>query len=135
MEKEKFEFLQKYHYSNSFWENSDVLFNHSRNRMKEYELFASKINDIAITISKFSDSLSNIAKLELNIEKEDYISTRSNAISCYLKFIEKLAINLKTLYNSYMSVVSVMKDKLEAYKVVKNLRFYAMIILIIIKNN
>ena len=116
MEKEKFEFLQKYHYSNSFWENSDVLFNHSRNRMKEYELFASKINDIAITISKFSDSLSNIAKLELNIEKEDYISTRSNAISCYLKFIEKLAINLKTLYNSYMSVVSVMKDKLEAYK-------------------
>ena len=39
MEKENFNFLQKYHYSNSFWENSDVLFNHSRNRMKEYEQF------------------------------------------------------------------------------------------------
>ena len=116
MENETFDFLQKYHYSNSFWENSDVLFNHSRDRMKEYEYFSDKISDIAITINKFSDSLLNITKIEENPNKEDYISSRTNAISCYLKFINKLAKYLKILYNNYKDVASVMKDKLEAYK-------------------
>ena len=116
MEKEKFEFLQKYHYSNSFWENSDVLFNHSRNRMKEYEQFSDKIVNISKIINNFSDSLLNASIPEENPEKDDYISTRTNAISCYLKFINKLALLLKSLYKNYEGVASVMKDKMDAYK-------------------
>ena len=116
MEKENFNFLQKYHYSNSFWENSDVLFNHSRNRMKEYEQFSDKIVNISKIINNFSDSLLNASIPEENPEKDDYISTRTNAISCYLKFINKLAILLKSLYKNYVNVASVMKDKMEAYK-------------------
>ena len=116
MEKENFNFLQKYHYSNSFWENSDVLFNHSRNRMKEYEQFSDKIVNISKIINNFSDSLLNASIPEENPEKDDYISTRTNAISCYLKFINKLAILLKSLYKNYEGVASVMKDKMEAYK-------------------
>ena len=116
MEKENFNFLQKYHYSNSFWENSDVLFNHSRNRMKEYEQFSDKILNISKIINNFSDSLLNASIPEENPEKDDYISTRTNAISCYLKFINKLAILLKSLYKNYEGVASVMKDKMEAYK-------------------
>ena len=116
MEKENFNFLQKYHYSNSFWENSDVLFNHSRNRMKEYEQFSDKIVNIAKIINNFSDSLLNASIPEENPEKDDYISTRTNAISCYLKFINKLALLLKSLYKNYEGVASVMKDKMDAYK-------------------
>ena len=116
MEKENFNFLQKYHYSNSFWENSDVLFNHSRNRMKEYEQFSDKIVNISKIINNFSDSLLNASIPEENPEKDDYISTRTNAISCYLKFINKLALLLKSLYKNYENVASVMKDKMEAYK-------------------
>ena len=116
MEKENFNFLQKYHYSNSFWENSDVLFNHSRNRMKEYEQFSDKIVNISKIINNFSDSLLNASIPEENPEKDDYISTRTNAISCYLKFINKLAILLKSLYKNYEGVASVMKDKMDAYK-------------------
>ena len=116
MEKENFNFLQKYHYSNSFWENSDVLFNHSRNRMKEYEQFSDKIVNISKIINNFSDSLLNASIPEENPEKDDYISTRTNAISCYLKFINKLALLLKSLYKNYEGVASVMKDKMEAYK-------------------
>ena len=116
MEKENFNFLQKYHYSNSFWENSDVLFNHSRNRMKEYEQFSDKILNISKIINNFSDSLLNASIPEENPEKDDYISTRTNAISCYLKFINKLALLLKSLYKNYEGVASVMKDKMEAYK-------------------
>ena len=115
MEKENFDFLQKYHYSNSFWENSDVLFNYSRKRMEEYQHFADKVGNIAIIISNFSDSLFNITKSEENPDK-DYISTRTNAISCFLKFINNLAQYLKTLYINYNSVASVMKDKMEAYR-------------------
>ena len=116
MEKENFNFLQKYHYSNSFWENSDVLFNHSRNRMKEYEQFSDKIVNISKIINNFSDSLLNASIPEENPEKDDYISTRTNAISCYLKFINKLALLLKSLYKNYEGVASVMKDKMDAYK-------------------
>ena len=116
MEKENFNFLQKYHYSNSFWENSDVLFNHSRNRMKEYEQFSDKILNISKIINNFSDSLLNASIPEENPEKDDYISTRTNAISCYLKFINKLALLLKSLYKNYEGVASVMKDKMDAYK-------------------
>ena len=116
MEKENFNFLQKYHYSNSFWENSDVLFNHSRNRMKEYEQFSDKIVNISKIINNFSDSLLNASIPEENPEKDDYISTRTNAISCYLKFINKLATLLKSLYKNYEGVASVMKDKMDAYK-------------------
>ena len=116
MEKENWNFLQKYHYSNSFWENSDVLFNHSRNRMKEYEQFSDKIVNISKIINNFSDSLLNASIPEENPEKDDYISTRTNAISCYLKFINKLAILLKSLYKNYEGVASVMKDKMDAYK-------------------
>ena len=116
MEKENFNFLQKYHYSNSFWENSDVLFNHSRNRMKEYEQFSDKIIKISKIINNFSDSLLNASIPEENPEKDDYISTRTNAISCYLKFINKLALLLKSLYKNYEGVASVMKDKMDAYK-------------------
>ena len=116
MEKENWNFLQKYHYSNSFWENSDVLFNHSRNRMKEYEQFSDKIVNISKIINNFSDSLLNASIPEENPEKDDYISTRTNAISCYLKFINKLALLLKSLYKNYEGVASVMKDKMEAYK-------------------
>jgi len=116
MEKENFNFLQKYHYSNSFWENSDVLFNHSRYRMKEYEQFSDKILNISKIINNFSDSLLNASIPEENPEKDDYISTRTNAISCYLKFINKLALLLKSLYKNYEGVASVMKDKMDAYK-------------------
>ena len=116
MEKENWNFLQKYHYSNSFWENSDVLFNHSRNRMKEYEQFSDKIVNISKIINNFSDSLLNASIPEENPEKDDYISTRTNAISCYLKFINKLALLLKSLYKNYEGVASVMKDKMDAYK-------------------
>ena len=39
-QKEEFDFIQKYNYRNSFWENSHVLFDHSRKRMEEFLNFS-----------------------------------------------------------------------------------------------
>ena len=114
-EKDNFDFLQKYHYSNSFWENSDVLFNHSRKRMDEYSHFADKISDITILIDKFADSLFNMTKSENDPDK-DSISTRTYAINSLIRFINKIAKCLKTLCSNYADIVSVMQDKMLAYK-------------------
>ena len=114
-EKDNFDFLQKYHYSNSFWENSDVLFNHSRKRMDEYSHFADKISDITILIDKFADSLFNMTKSENDPDK-DSISTRTYAINSLIRFINKIAKCLKTLCSNYADIASVMKDKMLAYK-------------------
>ena len=114
-EKANFDFLQKYHYSNSFWENSDVLFNHSRKRMEEYSHFSEKIRDITNLINKFADSLLNMTKLE-NEPDKDSMSTRTFAINNFIKFINKIAKCLKTLCSNYKEIVSVMNDKMLAYK-------------------
>ena len=114
-EKDNFDFLQKYHYSNSFWENSDVLFNHSRKRMDEYSHFADKMSDITILIDKFADSLFNMTKSENDPDK-DSISTRTYAINSLIRFINKIAKCLKTLCSNYADIVSVMQDKMLAYK-------------------
>ena len=114
-EKDNFDFLQKYHYSNSFCENPDVLFNHSRRRMEEYSKFVDKISDITNLINKFADSLHNMTKLEEYPDK-DSILTRTCAINSFIKFTNKIAKCLKALCNNYNDIVSVMKDTLLAYK-------------------
>ena len=36
MDEENLDFIQKFNYSNSFWENTDVLYQHSKQRFDEF---------------------------------------------------------------------------------------------------
>ena len=112
---ENFDFIQKFNYTNSFWENTDVLYQHSKNRMDEYLNVGSLSLKLSLSINEFSNSVSEINK-SFQFSEKEYISTRNIAIKKILNFIDKLVKNLKKLSTQLFEVSKLMNDKIEAYQ-------------------
>ena len=86
---ENFDFIQKFNYKNSFWENTDVLYKHSKNRIDEYLNIGNLSAKISTSINEFSEVLLESIK-SVQFYEEEYVSTRNNAIKKVLNFIDKI---------------------------------------------
>ena len=113
-QKEEFDFIQKYNYRNSFWENSHVLFDHSRKRMEEFLNFSKLLKKLSELINDFSDSLQENIKLDKKPEN-DYISTRTCAFSNFIKFTNNVIINLKKISKNFKAISNEMNEKIAPY--------------------
>lgn len=58
-EEENFDFIQKFNYSNAFWDNTDILYQHSKLRMEEYSHVSNLFNQISSSLMN-SQHLLNI---------------------------------------------------------------------------
>ena len=51
------DFILKFNYKNSFWENTDILYQHTKNRMEEYSNISNLFEALSSSINNFSESL------------------------------------------------------------------------------
>ena len=56
-EEKKVDFIQEFNYTNSFWENTDLLDEHSEDRFDEYMKVGELFSNISSSINDFADSL------------------------------------------------------------------------------
>ena len=109
------DFILKFNYKNSFWENTDILYQHTKNRMEEYSNISNLFEALSSSINNFSESLFLNTKLIKPIETQ-YISTRFNTIEKFVNFINKIIENLKIFSRQLKEFSKSMNEKIEAYK-------------------
>ena len=112
---ENFDFIQKFNYKNSFWENTDVLYKHSKNRIDEYLNIGNLSLKICTSINEFSEVLLENIK-SVQFYEEEYVSTRNNAIQKVLNFIDKIVNNMKNFSKNLYGIVKLINDKVETYQ-------------------
>ena len=112
---ENFDFIQKFNYKNSFWENTDVLYKHSKNRIDEYLNIGHLSLKICTSINEFSEVLLENIKC-IQFYEEEYVSTRNNAIQKVLNFIDKIVNNLKNFSKNLYGIAKLINDKFETYQ-------------------
>ena len=112
---ENFDFIQKFNYKNSFWENTDVLYKHSKNRIDEYLNIGNLSLKICTSINEFSEVLLENIK-SVQFYEEEYVSTRNNAIQKVLNFIDKIVNNLKNFSKNLYGIAKLINDKVETYQ-------------------
>ena len=112
---ENFDFIQKFNYKNSFWENTDVLYKHSKNRIDEYLNIGNLSAKISTSINEFSEVLLESIK-SVQFYEEEYVSTRNNAIKKVLNFIDKIVKNLKNFSKNIYGITKLINDKIETYQ-------------------
>jgi hypothetical protein len=115
MENENFDFIEKFNYKNSFWENTDVLYRHSKNRIDEYLNIGNLSLKISTSINEFSEVLLESIK-SVQFYEEEYVSTRNNAIKKVLNFIDKIVKNLKNFSKNIYGITKLINDKIETYQ-------------------
>jgi len=109
------DFILKFNYKNSFWENTDILYQHTKNRMEEYSNISTLFEALSSSINNFSESLFLNTKLIKPIETQ-YISTRFNTIEKFVNFINKIIENLKIFSRQLKEFSKSMNEKIGAYK-------------------
>ena len=112
---ENFDFIQKFNYKNSFWENTDVLYKHSKNRIDEYLNIGNLSAKISTSINEFSEVLLESIK-SVQFYEEENVSTRNNAIKKVLNFIDKIVKNLKNFSKNIYGITKLINDKIETYQ-------------------
>ena len=118
-EEENFDFIQKFNYSNAFWDNTDILYQHSRLRMEEYSHVSNLFNQISSSLNEFATSLKhNINTIQ--ISKEEFVTTRNIAIGKVLDFIKKIINNLINFSTKLIDISQMINDKVEAYQTRKD---------------
>ena len=112
---ENYDFIQKFNYKNSFWENTDILYKHSKNRIDEYLNIGNLSLKICTSINEFSEVLLENIK-SVQFYEEEYVSTRNNAIQKILNFIDKIGNNLKNFSKNLYGIAKLINDKVETYQ-------------------
>ena len=112
---ENYDFIQKFNYKNSFWENTDILYKHSKNRIDEYLNIGNLSLKISTSINEFSEVLLESIK-SVQFYEEEYVSTRNNAIKKVLNFIDKIVKNLKNFSQNLYGIAKLINDKIETYQ-------------------
>ena len=115
MEEENIDFIQKFNYSNSFWENTDVLFQHSKQKFDEYLNISDLYLKLSNSLNDFSESLLDITR-NIQDSEIDYESTRSNGVLKVINFIHRISQNLKKFSKSLINISSKMNEKVEVYQ-------------------
>ena len=115
MEEENIDFIQKFNYSNSFWENTDVLFQHSKQKFDEYLNISDLYLKLSNSLNDFSESLLDITR-NIQDSEIDYESTRSNGVLKVINFIHRISQNLKKFAKSLINISSKMNEKVEVYQ-------------------
>ena len=115
MKEEDFDFIQKYNFSNSFWENIDVLYHHSKQRFDEYLNLNNLFKKISSLLNTLSDSLLDFT-IPIQDSEIDYDSTRGNGILKVINFINRISQNMKKLSKSISDISNQMNNKVEVYQ-------------------
>ena len=119
-EEEQYDFIQKFNYTNAFWDNTDILYQHSRHRMEEYANISNFFINISLSLNEFSESLKhNIDNIQFS--KEELVTTRDIALGKILEFIKKVINNLNHFSTKLIDISRMINDKVEAYKSRKDL--------------
>ena len=110
-----FNFIQKFNYTNSFWENTDVLYQHSKQRFDEYLLISNLYQAISSALNDFSESLLDLTKPILDSEI-DYESIRSQGVIKVINFINRISQNLKRFSKNLITISNNMKEKVTIFQ-------------------
>ena len=110
-----FNFIQKFNYTNSFWENTDVLYQHSKQRFDEYLLISNLYQAISSALNDFSESLLDLTKPILDTEI-DYESIRSQGVIKVINFINRISQNLKRFSKNLITISNNMKEKVTIFQ-------------------
>ena len=114
-EEENFDFIQKFNYTNAFWDNTDILYQHSRHRMEEYANVSNLFIQLSSSLNEFAASLKNNIN-SIQISKEEFVTTRNIAIGKVLDFIKKIINNLNNFSSKLITISHAINDKVEAYQ-------------------
>ena len=115
MDEENLDFIQKFNYSNSFWENTDVLYQHSKQRFDEFLNICDLYIKLSNSLNDFSESLLDITR-NIQDSEIDYESTRSNGVLKVINFIHRISQNLKKFSKSLINISTKMNEKVEIYQ-------------------
>ncbi len=115
MDEENLDFIQKFNYSNSFWENTDVLYQHSKQRFDEFLNISDLYIKLSNSLNDFSESLLDITR-NIQDSEIDYESTRSNGVLKVINFIHRISQNLKKFSKSLINISTKMNEKVEIYQ-------------------
>ena len=113
-EEKKVDFIQEFNYTNSFWENTDLLDKHSEDRFDEYMKVGELFSNISSSINDFADSLTKNITIKDFLEKDE-LSTRKKAFKSFIDFINKIIKNLQKLSNDLLDISNQMIEKSESY--------------------
>ena len=113
-EEKKVDFIQEFNYTNSFWENTDLLDEHSEDRFDEYMKVGELFSNISSSINDFADSLTKNITIKDFLEKDE-LSTRKKAFKSFIDFINKIIKNLQKLSNDLLDISNQMIEKSESY--------------------
>ena len=114
-EEEDFDFIQKFHYTNSFWENTDVLYQHSKQKMDEYYNYGNFAIKISSIINDFAEKLLEQTNF-FKIQEGEYISSRNQSFQKILDFITKISQNLKKFASNINNLSQMIDNKIDAYQ-------------------
>ena len=115
MDEENLDFIQKFNYSNSFWENTDVLYQHSKQRFDEFLNISDLYIKLSNSLNDFSESLLDITR-NIQDSEIDYESTRSNGVLKVINFIHRISQNLKKFSKNLINISTKMNEKVEIYQ-------------------
>ena len=115
MKEENVDFIQKFNYSNSFWENTDVLYLHTEKSFNEYLNIRNLFLKISSSLNNFSETLLESSR-HIQDSEIDYDLTRNNGILKAVNFINRISQNLKKLSKELLEISNKMKEKTSVYK-------------------
>lgn len=108
-------YIQDYSYGNCFWEKIDFLYKHSKSKYKEFIKIGVFSNNIAEYINKFCKAIL-LTKNDYQPYKENYVSSRGEAIQKTLDFIEKIIKNLQDFSKNLENISIKIEEKKFSYE-------------------